>query len=61
MFRAPNWIIVLHALDKFNISNIKKELDAASPLKAFALQQHKDLFSLTKEYIKHNEVIESIR
>jgi tryptophan halogenase len=61
MFKAPNWIIMLHALDKFNILNIKKELDAAAPLKAFALQQHKDLFNLSKEYITHNKVIESIR
>jgi hypothetical protein len=61
MFKAPNWIIMLHALDKFNILNIKKELDAAAPLKAFALQQHKDLFNLPKEYITHNKVIESIR
>ena len=60
MFRAPNWIILLHALDKFNIENIKKELNSALPLKYFAVQQHKDLFSSTKEYITHNQVIENL-
>lgn len=60
MFRAPNWIILLHALDKFNIENIKKELDSALPLKSFAIQQHKNLFTSPKDYITHNQVIESL-
>jgi len=60
MFRAQNWIILLHASNIYNIQNIKKELNAASPLKSFAVQRHKDLFSSTKEYITHNQVIENL-
>jgi len=57
MFKAPNWVILFHALGLFNTENIKKELNASPVLKSFAEMEHEELFSFSKEYIDHDQVI----
>ena len=60
MFRAPNWVILFHALGLFNIENIKKELYASPILRGFAEKEHEELFNFPKEYIEHDQVIKEL-
>lgn len=60
MFRAPNWVILFHALDLFNTENIKKELYASPILRGFAEKEHEELFNFSKEYIEHDQVIKEL-
>ena len=45
MFRAPNWVILFHALGLFNTENIKKELYASPVLTRFCRLEHEKLFN----------------
>ena len=50
----------IHTVFSYNVTlntDIKKELNASPVLKSFAEMEHEELFSFSKEYIDHDQVI----